>query len=129
MCTGLIPPPSSHHHSTIHTLIARWPRYINFLHMDIDNYVICNSPHALLPCMGSGISPHLLLNMGPWVTHNLPIFGSLYLSQPHKTFPTHMGSGISFHPHSHLNGFWNFPHPMHIFLESPILKPQQKKLA
>ena len=31
------PPPSSHHHSTIHTLIARWPRYINFLHMDIEN--------------------------------------------------------------------------------------------
>ena len=79
--------------------------------------------------MGSGISPHPLLIMGPWVTHNLPTFGSLYLSQSHTTFPTHMGSEISFHPHSHMNGFWNLPHPMHIFLESPILKPHQKKIS
>ncbi len=122
-------PPSSQHHSTIPTLIACWPRYIHFLHMAIENHVICNSPHPLLPRMGSGISPHPLLNMGPLVTHNLPTFGSLYLSQPHKTSPTHMCSDISFHPHSYMNGFWNLPHPMHIFLESPILKPQHKKIS
>ncbi len=130
MCTGLPPPPhSSHHHSTIPTLIACWPRYIHFLHMDIDNYVIGNSPHPLLPCMGSGNSPHPLLNMGPWVTHHLPTFESFYLSQPHTTSPTHIGSEISFQPHSHMNGFWNLPHQMHIFLESPILKSQQKKIS
>ena len=75
--------------------------------------------------MGCGISPHSLLNMGTWVTHNLNRLGSLHLSQPHTTSPIHMGSEISFHPHSLLNGFRNLPHPLHIFLESPILKPHQ----
>ncbi len=118
----IVPPP---HHPTIPALITHWPMYINHLHMDIENYVIGNSLHPLLPHMFSGNSPHAFLNMGLVVTHNLPRYGSLDLSQPFTTSPIHMGSGISLHPHSTMNGFWNLPHHLHIFLESPILKTHQ----